>query len=179
MNNKVTMAVCLSVGIISGFIIADRIVAKKYQDRADEEIESVKQTFLKMYKDAEDKNRKSEESAEKSIAARIINESGYSNYSEPDKKVSEDPEPAPYIIPPEMFGSNDAYDTVSLTYYKDKILADEDDEIIDNIDEIIGVESLNHFGEYEDDSVFVRNEKRKTDYEILLDERFYSDVIGE
>ena len=49
MKNKVTMVVCLGIGAISGFIIADRIVAKKYQDRADAEIDSVKQTFKKMY----------------------------------------------------------------------------------------------------------------------------------
>ena len=27
------------------------------------------------------------------------------------------------------------------------------------MDEIVGKESLNHFGEYEDDSVFVRNDR--------------------
>ena len=45
------------------------------------------------------------------------------------------------------------------------------------MDEIVGKESLNHFGEYEDDSVFVRNDRLKRDYEILLDQRNYSDVV--
>ena len=36
---------------------------------------------------------------------------------------------------------------------------------------------MSHFGEYEDDSVFVRNDDRKCDYEILMDQRLYSDVI--
>lgn len=43
------------------------------------------------------------------------------------------------------------------------------------IQQSIGFESLGHFGEYEDDSVFVRNDRLKTDYEILLDEENYSD----
>ena len=33
-----------------------------------------------------------------------------------------------------------------------------------------------HFGEYEDDSVFVRNNRLKCDYEILRDEGEYSDL---
>ena len=56
------------------------------------------------------------------------------------------------------------------------MLTDENDEIIEDVEETVGFESLNHFGEYEDDSVFVRNDARKCDYEILLDQRTYSEV---
>ena len=45
-------------------------------------------------------------------------------------------------------------------------------------DEIVGLDSLTHFGEYEDDSVFVRNDVMKCDYEILLDHRNYKDVAS-
>ena len=45
------------------------------------------------------------------------------------------------------------------------------------MDNVVGLESLAHFGEYEDDSVFVRNDRLKCDYEILLDQRTCSDVI--
>lgn len=44
------------------------------------------------------------------------------------------------------------------------------------MDDIVGTESLTHFGEYEDDSVFVRNDKVKCDFEILPDQRNFSDV---
>ena len=53
----------------------------------------------------------------------------------------------------------------------------EDDEKVEDVDNVVGLESLAHFGEYEDDSVFVRNDRLKCDYEILLDQRTYSDVI--
>ena len=82
----------------------------------------------------------------------------------------------PYVIPPEEFGEIEEYDTESLTYYQDGVLTDQDDSIIDNIDELIGEDSLTHFGEFEDDSVFVRNDKLRCDYEILRDLRNYSDV---
>ena len=73
----------------------------------------------------------------------------------------------------------DEYETVSLTYYsKDNVLTDDNDEIVDDVDEIIGQDSLKHFGEYEDDSVYVRNDRRKCDYEILLDESDYHKYYG-
>ena len=58
------------------------------------------------------------------------------------------------------------------------MLADEDDEPVDDIEEIVG-DGLEHFGEYgEDDSVFVRSDMRKCDYEILRDLREFSEVVG-
>ena len=82
----------------------------------------------------------------------------------------------PFVIPPYEFGEDEDYECVSLTYYSDGVLADEDDSIIENVEDIIGKESLNHFGEYEEDSVFVKNVDRKTYYEILKDLCTYSEV---
>lgn len=84
----------------------------------------------------------------------------------------------PYVISPEDFGEYEDYETISLTYYKDKVLTDELNEIVEDIEETVGEESLNHFGEYEDDSVFVRNDSKRCDYEILLVDQFYSDVYS-
>ena len=81
------------------------------------------------------------------------------------------------VIPPEDFGEF-GYKCESLTYYSDKVLTFDNDEIITDIDKYVGSDSLNTFGEYEDDSVFVRNHGMKTDFEILLDSRRYSDVVG-
>lgn len=83
----------------------------------------------------------------------------------------------PYIIPPEMFDEEPDYDAVTLTYYNDGVVADMWDEKVDDVDDTIGSDSLNHFGEYEEDSVFVRNDNLKTDYEILRDYRNYSDIV--
>lgn len=85
----------------------------------------------------------------------------------------------PYVISPDEFGSrdDDGYEKISLTYYADKILTDDNNEVINTPDTIVGNESLKHFGEYEDDSVFVRNDHLKADFEILLDQRkYYGDV---
>ena len=82
----------------------------------------------------------------------------------------------PYVISPEEFGEGD-YETISLTFYADKVLTDETGDIVEDVDNLVGLDSLTHFGEYEDDSVFVRNDATNTDYEILLDTRNYMDVF--
>lgn len=83
----------------------------------------------------------------------------------------------PYVISPSEFGELENYEQCTLTFYADGVLTDSNDEEVDDVDSLIGRESLSHFGEYEDDSVFVRNDTTKMDYEILLDNRFYSNVI--
>jgi hypothetical protein len=117
-----------------------------------------------------------------------LRKQGYINYSDTDS-LSEDSNVSeeevdenmindkPYVISPDEFGEFYDYEKISLTYYADQVLADEDDELVEDIEETVGFESLNAFGEYEDDSVFVRNDRLKCDYEILLDQRKYSDVI--
>ena len=39
-----------------------------------------------------------------------------------------------------------------------------------------GSELMEHFGEYEDDSVFLRDDENQRDIEVLLDDRRYSEV---
>ena len=75
---------------------------------------------------------------------------------------------------PDEFGEFEDYTKVSLTYFADGVLADECGEIVDDVEEIIG-DGLDHFGEYEDDSVFVRSDAKRCDYEILKDLRDFSD----
>lgn len=53
------------------------------------------------------------------------------------------------------------------------MLLDDNGEIVDELESTVGVDSLNHFGEFEEDSVYVRNDARKCDYEILADEAPY------
>ena len=84
---------------------------------------------------------------------------------------------SPIVISPQEYGEESDYEKISLTYYADRVLADEDDNRIVDIEGCIGEKSLLTFGEYEDDSVFVRNDPQKTYSEILLDQRRYADVL--
>ena len=112
--------------------------------------------------------------------AKRVQEQGYVDYSGNPKSATKPKEvddvERPYVISPEEFGEI-GYSTMSLTYYNDGVLTDEDGDIIEDVDDIVGRDSLDTFGDYEEDSVFVRDDRKKTDYEILADERNYSDVF--
>lgn len=82
----------------------------------------------------------------------------------------------PYVITPEDFASSPpGYNCCPLDYYKDGILADGWGVQMD-IEETIGEEALDHFGEYVDDVVYVRNERLELDYEVTRDPRTYKEA---
>jgi hypothetical protein len=80
------------------------------------------------------------------------------------------------VISPYDFDTLDDYKIVELTYYADGVLEDEDGDIVDDVEELIGSEALGTFGEYEDDAVFVRNDYLETDIQILKDYRTYEEA---
>lgn len=90
------------------------------------------------------------------------------------------PEDKPHPIPKDWYTNDMDYHKDTLVYYvKDDILTD----MLDNevcIEDVIGREVLNHFGDDGDkDLAYVRNERLGMDYEIVLDERPFSSVLGE
>ena len=82
----------------------------------------------------------------------------------------------PYVIAPYDFGEIDGYHMIELTYYADDVLEDDSYCIVNDRDELIGRTALNTFGEYEEDAVFVRNERLRTDFQILRDYRTYAEA---
>ena len=188
MSKKINFTMFV-VGAAVGSIVTWRYVEKKYEQIAQDEIDSVKEVFSKReaeFTENTEARIKANNAKEKlsviEYAARL-REQGYTNYSnladEKPEEVKETPMTVdkPYVIAPEEFGDLDDYETISLTYYADQILADDNDVIVDEVEDVVGFDSLNSFGEYEYDSVFVRNDRLKCDYEILLDQRKYSSVI--
>lgn len=82
-------------------------------------------------------------------------------------------------IDPVTFGDDKDYDTLTFTYYADGVVANEDNEEIADYEivSLLGENFEDHFGEYEQDSVNVKNNKTKTYYEVLKDDRCYSEVV--
>ena len=94
------------------------------------------------------------------------------------KYGTDDPSPTEgdypmYVITPEDYASREGYEAESLYYYKNGILTDEDDNVIPNMEELVGEDAVNHFGKYEEDVIHIRNDDLETDYEIqYIDEDF-------
>lgn len=85
----------------------------------------------------------------------------------------------PEIIDPDEYGENEDYDTLQLTYFMgDKKLVDEDaDDVIDEVDLHIGEENLKIFDEFpEATSLYIRNDELKMDFEILKDDFCYEEI---
>lgn len=83
---------------------------------------------------------------------------------------------APYVITEDEFGEF-GNDEETLIFYADGVLATEDDDPIDDIEELVG-NCLNEFGEY-DERLYVRNQERETDYIILRSEKLWADITPE
>lgn len=182
--NKLLGVFIFAAGAAVGSVVTWKLLKTKYERIAQEEIDSVKEAFSQIansddndIKNDTEKDKTEDDDEEYFVR---VNDLGYTRSSVPyvneAKKKGGGTVKRPYVITPDEFGEIYEYDTISLRYYADKVLTDEDDVVITNVDEIIGEDSLTHFGEYEDDSVFVRNDEMKADYEILLDLRKYYDI---
>lgn len=179
------------LGATAGSLLTWKLLEKKYKAMADAEIESVIQHFKN--KEDETKDAIIEHFVEedkidgtRTEYTKMVNDMGYTSASrsteysvEEDGSVYMAPGPeevAPYVISPEEYGAGD-FETACWTYYADSIVTDDEDEIVWNPESIIG-DALNHFGDFEDDSVHVRNENTGCDYEILKNEHTFSEING-
>lgn len=173
-----------AVGAAIGSIVTWKLSKNKYENIANEEIESVLNTYskLKKIKDNEEKENPKEndigtDENEKEVdeVNDMVKELGYISNTDEDDEEDELAPTEPYIIIPEEAGDCE-YPIITLYYYEDGIVSDDRGRIIDNIDELVMKDFASHFGEYEDDSVYVRNDNLAVDYEILKDCRKYSEI---
>ena len=188
-RSTLTSFFMFAAGAVVGSFVTWKMMDEKYRQMADEEIESMREYFSNKSKKIEhvelEDNDEEDETETYEVAAKdirdyegVLEKVNYSGYTTVSTKEVEKDMTGPYVITPEEFGELKEYETIELTYYADFVLADNRNNPIEDVDDVIGLDSLDHFGEYEDDSVFVRDDERKIDYQILLDPRKYSDVVN-
>lgn len=196
-------------GLVIGSVVTYVIVKDKFEKIAQEEIDSVKEVFgRRVEKEADKKVEKIAEKEVEKIRKEYNKydnlAKNYTSYSEnkPEENDEEDEveevcennedgveifeverasnSDRPYVIDPWDFGGEDGYDTITLNYYADGVLTDDDNNVIEDeeIDDIVGKDFAEHFGEYEKDCVCVRNDRLKTDYEICRDLIEYSTLLS-
>lgn len=192
-------------GLVIGSVVTYVIVKDKFEKIAQEEIDSVKEVFGRRVEKEADKKVEKIAKKEVEKIRKEYNEydnltKNYTSYSKNKteesiedveyEEVCENDEDGveldeierasdydrPYIIEPQEFGALDGYSLITLYHYSDNVLADDCDELVEDIDDVVGEDYASHFGEYEDDCVYVRNDRLKADYEICRDLRKYSDV---
>ena len=179
-----------AVGSAASYYILNRTYAKVI----DEEVKKIKEEFkdprvvdfFSKYdtrsEEIETSDTSEPETPRVKLKRRKPGEKGYTDYTAYSKKSEDaeeessdeviindftgDPDALPEIIYPDSFQDEEGYATISLLYTSDGVLLDEDDEIFDSVD-CVPSDFAEHFGEYDDDTVYAKNDRIRTYYEIL------------
>lgn len=185
MNVTWNKVLWFTVGAAVGAAVTNHYFKTKYERLYQEDVESVKRAFATPQQSepvdgsTEEKDTCESDLEEIETCNEIISAQGYHTVTgSPEKPIGKEVKGVsrPYVISPAEFDTEDDYEAYSLNYFEDGILADEEGNPVEDVEGMVGRDSLNHFGEYEDDSVHVRNDALQCDFEILRDLRRYSDV---
>jgi hypothetical protein len=195
---KLFKGLCIfAAGALAGAAVAARVVREKYQQEAEEEIAEMRDYYRELRKNAKTPNedaiveeeKEVKEENDKNEYDEIVK--GYTNYTQylskaaakyfdtetKENKKEEKEERTnyePFIIDVEEFGEDPTYDTATLTYYKDKVLTNDLDDVIDY--SVAGEENLKIFDEHPDcKAIYVRDDIYMVDYEIIRDPYQYDE----
>lgn len=151
------------------------------EDEPTEEVERKEEVDLSNYNSLAS-NYKGDDPQKTNYTAYTRKEKQYPYLAERDRQRLEadnvDIESIESIIPDE-FGEYMSYEQITLIQYADGVMADEDDNIITNPEELLGDDYEDHFGENDDpDTCYFRNHKIKAEYEVIRDARRFEEVVG-
>lgn len=168
-------------GATVGSLVTWKLIEKYYMKLADEEIESVVEHFKELENKQLNVSDKKESDIQNSNIKNVSDFTEYDNIANKYKtvEITEDEEElvGPYVISPEEFDEN-GYEVRNMTYYSDDVLVDDTDKTIVLADQTVG-NALEHFGEYEDDCVHVRDDYAKIDYEIIRVNKTFKEAYNE
>lgn len=178
-KNTLSKLFIFVAGAAVGSAVTWKLVETKYNKIAQEEIDSVRAVYEASKNDvnSDSKDESGEDDEEDDVEDlgsyhEYVSGLGYTENS----KKEDDDVGEPYVISPEEYDEI-GYETVSLYYYEDGVLENAiTKEVIKNSRYLVGEDFMNHFGEYEPDSVYIRNDDIETDFEILKDGGYYSEV---
>lgn len=189
MNRKLSNVLLFTAGVAVGSLVTWRYFKSKYEVVEDEIEEKTEEAEGESEEDDPEvlESKMSYKKPPLKEYVKMVEDNGYmpktrmeeveeeiANGEWDDKDVYE-----PFIIRPDEYGELHAYETLSLNYYADGVLTDELDNPIEDVESLVPADFADHFGEYDDNAVFVRNDNLECDYEILRDLRKFTDVVGE
>lgn len=186
---KLFKGLCIfAAGALAGAAVAARVVRDKYQQEAKEEIAEMREYYRELRKENiekypvqnEEAEAEKEENTKDEYNEIVQNYTNYTQYNDTETKENKKEEKEertnyePFIIDVEEFGEDPTYDTATLTYYKDKVLTNDLDDVIDY--SVAGEENLKIFDEHPDcKAIYVRDDIYMVDYEIIRDPYQYDE----
>lgn len=188
MNNMIKFLAVFAVGSLAGSAVTYAVLKAEYERRVTEAAEIAEERAMQRNALDSEQLKKTqgelEELREQIIHKEIkeyndiIEKHDYTTYAKQGKeepKVSNPNEP--YVISVEDFADMEDYEIKYLTYYADGLLADSDDDPVDDAEGLAGYKFIDCFGE--DDVVYVRNDRLQCDLEITRDYRTLKEVREE
>lgn len=186
-NNVIIFLGGLAIGAMAGYLYNK----KKYENAVQEEIQELRERYSVKHDEPTEKDdiEESEEPKSKIITTtkssidegddverERINYQKYTKIAneynpEEDEYVKLNTE-TPYIIKPDEFGTIPLRDTASYYLYEENhILVDEDENVINTetclqIFGMLADDIYDHFGEFDNDQVFFRNNRLELDIEV-------------
>lgn len=180
-------AVGFIAGALSGAAAAGYYFHKKYEERLDEEVRSVKESFGRVYsyKDSHQDNDGETDisvTEDDSIIKREVDTSktDYTKYFEnpnitdeitikdeveaPEEDLA--PGEAPYVIDDYEYMQDEESTKIELLYFDDGLITDENWDPIEDLSRIISKKDLEEFVESEEDSIYTRSDARHCIYII-------------
>ena len=197
----------VTVGAAIGSAVTWKIVKTKYEQIAQEEIDSVKEEYRILTQKAKDESAANEEVEEKIDLFEDVE--SHEDIFQPDSDTvfeyhkltssyrssedieEEEPEEeggmgdsdevpyinGPYVISPDDFRCSPPGYNAQALDYFADGVLADSWGVKMDIDSTIGEDSLAHFGEYADGILYVRNERKEMDYEITQDPRTYDETV--
>lgn len=176
MRDTITKGLIFVAGVGTGIAASMYFIKKKYECIAEEEIEKARQLYKKRAEkvkvEIEEPEKKTEESSEPVVKEdynKIVEDLGYK------KKEETMDTNLPYVIEKDEYGEMADYELVHLSYYKDGVLEDTEGNLIEDISYHIGWDGIDALESHTEETVFVRNDNLKKDFEIFLEDYNYYD----
>lgn len=169
MKSFIKYSIIFAAGVVSGLFLSKTYYREQYKTRINKDLEALNSSSPKEKTDAE-KTKEDLEEYKKLLKI-------YKNLIPEDKDIPRKGGSSmeSYIIEPENYGEYPDYEKVELVYFHDGHLTDENYEEIEDCD-FLPDDFVDHFGEYESECVYTRNDQKKCDYMVVLDFRDFDEV---
>ena len=192
MNENLVKVLYFVGGLTIGAVGTFAALKKKYDIMYQESVESVKESL----RDQNIASGSSEEINEQESSVnpmqvgttpsellrtnynQIVKDAGYNKQSEKEEIKPKKDLDSPRVITSEEFEDNVEYNSYICHYFSDGVITDDNYDKLEDLETTVGTDFQNHFGSGDmPDVVYVRNDERGCDYEILQDERSYEDDV--
>lgn len=177
MSTGIKYFVTFTLGAAVGSVAAWSFLKSRYEQLAREEIDEVREYYHQKSVESEQTDSENDETGfdEQTIEKYESLTKAYIEQEGGSEAMTDVIEDVPYVITPQEFSSDDEYQSETLTLYACGTLTDDFDNPIEDVPAMVG-DAFDHFGEYEDDVVHIRNDRYKCNYEICKDVRTYDEA---